>query len=278
VTLGFDHSKLRFMYDKPAVKEAVLKMTQEALDSYDSLLIEGARDFSYGASLGIDTLSVAKYTGAKLYVVLSGDSDDLVDDIAFLKNVLTTDDVNFGGFIANQVRDVDEFNEIFRPIIEEMNMPLVSVIPSMADLTHLTMSYIAEKLHAKVISGEGSLEKVVKNVLVGAMSTDETMRNPIFNTEDKFLITSGDRSDMILAALERDTRGIVLTNNILPPANIIAKAREKEVPLLLVTMDTFKVAKQIDRMEALLTSGNEMRIGQLKEIVEKYIDIDEIFS
>ena len=43
---------------------------------------------------------------------------------------------------------------------------------------------------------------------------------------------------MILAALEGDTAGIVLTNNISPPSTIISKAEQLGVPMLLVPDDT----------------------------------------
>jgi len=83
---------------------------------------------------------------------------------------------------------------------------------------------------------------------VGAMSGDAPPALPLFRIQNKLAITGGDRSDMIVAALESSTSGIVLTNNIIPPQNIIAKAADKNVPLLLVPYDTFRTAKQIDDM------------------------------
>jgi hypothetical protein len=278
ITLGFDQSKLRYMFSSRSIEDTLTTMADAASEGKDLLFVEGGQDVTYGSSLELDTLSVARYTGARLFMILNGNNDEVMDDIAFIKNYLKTADVNFGGIIINKVRDVAEFNDIYRPMIEKYDLPIAGVVPLYEDLTFLTISYVAEKLHAKVIAGDTGLGNVIRNVLVGAMSTDETMRNPLFNSEDKFLITSGDRSDMILAAIDRNTRGIVLTNNILPPANIIAKARENNVPLLLVTMDTFQVAKQIDRMEALLTKDNEKRILKLRDIVSEHLNLDMIFA
>ena len=70
--------------------------------------------------------------------------------------------------------------------------------------------------------------------------------------------------------------GILLTNNILPPPNIVSKATEKNIPLLLVTSDTFQVTRQIDAMEALLTSKNEERVRMLKQLAEKYVDLSKL--
>jgi len=77
---------------------------------------------------------------------------------------------------------------------------------------------------------------------------------------------------MILAALESDTAGIILTNNVLPPSHIIAKAEERHVPLLMVFSDTYQTAKQIESLEPLLTKEDEEKIKILTELVQKYVD------
>ncbi|RPI95928.1 MAG: hypothetical protein EHM32_04475 [Spirochaetales bacterium] len=108
------------------------------------------------------------------------------------------------------------------------------------------------------------------------MSTNEAMRNPLFNKENRLVVTSGDRSDMVLAALDKSTIGILLTNNILPPSNIISKASEMNIPLLLVPSDTYQVARQIDAMEPLLTRDNTENINLLTELIRKNVKIKEI--
>ncbi|HPB83315.1 MAG TPA: DRTGG domain-containing protein, partial [Spirochaetota bacterium] len=191
---------------------------------------------------------------------------------------IKTQDAGFAGIIINKVQDLEEFENVFLKGIRDLGINVLGVIPYKDQLTHFTMNYLAENLFAKVIAGEKGLGNVVKNIFVGAMSTDESLRNPLFIKEQKLLITSGDRSDMILAALESDTVGILLTNNILPPANIITRASEKNIPLLLVANDTFMVSKQLDRMEALLTRDSENEIELLAQLVTKYVKLDELIQ
>jgi len=57
----------------------------------------------------------------------------------------------------------------------------------------------------------------------------------------------GDRTDMILASLESDTSGIILTNNILPLRTLSAKPPSGNIPLLMVFSDTYQTAKQIEK-------------------------------
>jgi len=120
------------------------------------------------------------------------------------------------------------------------------------------------------------LSNKVKHVFVGAMSGDAAVRLPLFKIENKLAITSGDRSDMIVAALESSTAGIVLTNNVIPAQNIIAKAAEKNIPLLLVPYDTFQTAKRVDDMPTLLTRDDTERIDLLEKLIKEHIDIDAI--
>jgi BioD-like phosphotransacetylase family protein len=55
-------------------------------------------------------------------------------------------------------------------------------------------------------------------------------------------------------------------------------AAERQIPLLLVKGDTFKVAKQIDDMEPLLSIDNSDNVKLLTELAGKYIDMDKVLK
>jgi len=136
---------------------------------------------------------------------------------------------------------------------------------------------VADKLFARVIAGEGGLNRTIRNVLVGAMSVGSVLANPLFNKPDKLIITPGDRSDMILAALDAGgTSCILLTNNIVPPANVITRATEQGVPILLVPHDTYTTAMQVDRIEPLLTPEDTDKVALLTRLVIDNIDLNAL--
>jgi BioD-like phosphotransacetylase family protein len=81
---------------------------------------------------------------------------------------------------------------------------------------------------------------------------------------------------MIVAALENNTVGVVLTNNIIPSQYVISRASDLGVPLLLVPSDTYETAKMIDDMDKLLTRDDNERIDLLKKLVENNVDIDKV--
>ncbi len=123
----------------------------------------------------------------------------------------------------------------------------------------MTADFLAKRLFAKVVTGEKGLSRVVKNILVGAMSINALYQTPLFKQEGKLVITPGDRADMILAAIESDAACLVITNNILPSSSIISKAEERNIPLLLVSQDTYRVATQIDAIESLIAKEDSTK-------------------
>jgi hypothetical protein len=85
MSIGFDHSKLRYMYDEEGTKQKLLETIGRVGNDREILFIEGGRDLSYGISVNLDTLSLARYTGGKLFMVVSGDGDSILDDLFFYK-------------------------------------------------------------------------------------------------------------------------------------------------------------------------------------------------
>lgn len=278
ITLGFDHSKLRFMYDGETIRNAVAELVENAGKDKEGVFIEAGKDIFYGASIHLDPLSLARYTDSTLVLIVSGENEAIIDDLTFIRNNFKMEDIPMTSVIINKVHDIDEFEGLYLKEIESMGFNVLGILPHKEQLTRYTVSYLSNRLFAKVIAGEEGMNKTIKHIFVGAMSTGESLRNPLFNKENKFLITSGDRNDMILAALETDAVGVLLTNNILPPSNIISVANEKNIPLLLVTSDTFAAAKEVGRMETLLTGDNKETIQLLSKMAEKYIKVDKLFK
>jgi uncharacterized protein len=281
ITFGFDYSKLKNMYDEAGIKKALSDIVTEIGAENDILFIESGGDLASGSSLNLDAMSVAKYIDGKLIVVVSGDSRTVLDDIMYIEKYVRIKDRNFGGLIVNKVNDMDFFEKVCEPAIKGMGMDLLGVIPFREQLTYYTVDYLAEHLMARVLTGKSNLQNIVKNIIIGALSTDDPGNNPLFtssglNRENQLLITGGNRTDMILAALERDTIGIMLTNDIVPPRFIISKVKERGVPLLVVAADTFKTAKTINDMEVLLTKDDSDKINLFSQMVEKHTRIKEL--
>jgi hypothetical protein len=272
MTIGFEHAKLKYMYDGEAVKEKILEAVSAVSKGKDAICLEGGRNLRYGVSVGLDAMSVARYLNARLVLVVSGDDHAILDDIYMSQACIDLKDIDFAGVIINKVKDVEDFRQTFLDEITMTGVSVLGIIPYRPELMYVPVTFLAERLFAKVIAGEEGLTRIVQNVFVGAVSASAARRNPLFKKENKLIITGGDRSDMIVAALESDTACVVLTNNILPSANIISKAQDAKIPLLLVARDTYNVAMQIDRLEPLLTEHDTGKIDLLEQLITHYVD------
>jgi BioD-like phosphotransacetylase family protein len=274
VSLGFDHAKLSFMDDAAEVQRRVVEAAERIGKGRDLVFIEGGRDMSYGASVHMDPVSIARCTKAALFAVVDGDGTLVLDDISFLGTYVAVPGVSFGGVIVNKVRDLSEFRELTLPRVEEMGIPVVGVVPFEQELTYLSVGYIAEGLFAKVITGEQGMGRSVKTLTIGAMSQNAALESPLLKKRDILVITSGDRSEIILIALENNASAVLLTNDILPPPNIIALAEEKKVPLLLVPFDTYETARQVDGMMPLLGKDETGKIDLLTDLAKKHVRLE----
>ena len=276
MTLGFEHSKLRYMYDEEGTRGRLLEMAGNAGKGKELLFVECGQDLKYGSSVYLDAISVTRYLGGRLLLIASGDAGKLGDDVAFVLKHVNMADIDFAGVIVNQVHNLEDFEDTALADMRAMGVNVLGAVPYEAELSYLTIGHLADRLLAKIVAGERGLNRRVKNVLVGAMSTNVAIRSSLFKKEGKLIITGGDRSDMILASLESDTAGIILTNSILPPANIISRASEREIPLLLVPVDTYETAMRVDKMEPLLAQGDAEKIEMWGRLIREHVAIGEI--
>jgi len=273
MSIGFDHSKLRYMHTEESIMEKITELAGRMRQDKDLLFVEGGQNLSYGLSVHLDSLSMARCLKGKLIIVISGDDDSILDDVMFIKQNISLQEIDLAGIIINKVHHLEDFKDTILPEIEKLGINVLGVIPFENELTFYSLRYLADKLFAKVLTAENQLERKVKNILIGAMSGNTALQKPVFKKEDKLIITAGDRTDMILAALESNAAGVILTNNLLPPSNILAKAEQSKTPLLLVSPDTYQIGLQIERMDPLLTKNDKAKRTSLKEHVTKQISV-----
>ena len=82
----------------------------------------------------------------------------------------------------------------------------------------------------------------------------------------------------MLAAVESNSSGIILTNNVLPPPNIISKAAERNIPLLLVPFDTYHTASQIESIDPLLVKDDVKKMDILTRSVKDHVSLSDILG
>jgi BioD-like phosphotransacetylase family protein len=94
----------------------------------------------------------------------------------------------------------------------------------------------------------------------------------------KAVVTGGDRSDLILAAMETDTELLILTGTKYPESKVLLKARKNNIPILLVPYDTHTVIQQLDSITWLTPPDNQTKIDEAKKLIKKFVNIEELFE
>jgi len=277
ISIGFDHSKLRYMYDRAAIFEEFDRIVNQVGADREAVFIECGKDLAYGASVYLDPLTISQETGAPVLILAGGVENEIADDLAFIHRFVGSDEANVAGVIINKVVQMEDFHQVHLPEIEKLGVNVLGVLPYQAEFATISLATVADKLFAKVLAGENGLQNRVRSVVVGAMSVGAALVDPHINDPGKLVITSGDRSDMILAMMETEgTAGVVVTNGIIPPANIVAKASGQNVPLLVVSGDTYSTALQIEKIRPLLRAEDKGQIDNLTALVSDHVDIGAI--
>ncbi len=272
--IGFDHSKIKYAFDESTIQEKIDERVQDLLADKDGLIIETGKNWSFGSSIGLDPTSLSQIIDAEVVLVTSGSGTDVMDHLTTASRYFEKNGTKIKGVVMNRVDSLEEVEDFMVKDVEGLGLDVLGIIPDISNLDLTRMRFINDMLFGKVVAGENGLDNIVENVYVGAMSADEIVRTPAFQEERKLMVTGGDRTDVILASLEEGTSGIILTNDIIPPSNIISRADRANIPLISVPIDTYEAAKRIERMETITTIEDDFKIEKIEKEVCPRLDFN----
>jgi hypothetical protein len=278
-TLGFDADKIMSHWNQQELDSVLKKNYKAAAGKSDLIIVETARNYSFGGHMDMDSISLAQKFNSELLLVADGDVPLILDKVLAISKC-AENIAKLRGIVINKVSDEDRDKmEIEIPqVLGRKGIKLLGILPKRPELEWGHMRLVLEKLNAKLIAGGDGINKVVKTVQVGALSAEQAMKMPNFFRENKVLITGGDRVDLIFASLAPETAGIVLTNNILPHPKVIAKADDMDIPILSVHMDTYTTAKAVEKIIAEISPDEADKRELIKDMAKKYLDMDAIFA
>jgi BioD-like phosphotransacetylase family protein len=277
--LGFDPEKIMSHWIHEEVQGVLRKMYDQIAEDRDLVLIESCRNFSYGGIMGLDSITVAQTLGADMILVAEGDVELLVDKALAVSRCLENK-ANLRGVIINKCDDNDKFRleDQGLQVLMKAGIEVLGILPRQPLLNLIDIDLILNKLNAKLVAGTEGEMRPVETILIGALTADQAMKTSKFHTENKLIITGGDRLDLIFASLGEGTAGIVLTNNILPHPKVIAKADEMNIPVMSVPMDTFTTATAVHHIIAEIRPEDEEKKTLIKEMAAQKLDMDKIME
>ncbi|MDD3827688.1 MAG: phosphate acetyltransferase [Anaerolineae bacterium] len=253
----------------------------------DFILCIGSDLVSATAALEFDfNADVAKNLSAPVLLVGSGVDRDVAGIVSTAHttvNAYQARGAQVLGMVVNRVA-MDHLEELRGALKEELKDEdvIVAAIPAHEVLASPTMKEVAEQLSGEILFGGEHLDTLAHDYLVIAMRLDNYLGRL---TENALLITPGDRSDVILSALQAHqsnrypkVAGIVLSGGI-KPAPAISRLLEGlaiPVPILSVPTDTFGTATRASSLRSYITADNRPKIDLSLELFEEFVDTAEL--
>ncbi|KQX15546.1 phosphate acetyltransferase [Flavobacterium sp. Root420] len=268
------------------VLDLIIEKYKKLEERFDFVLVEGTSFTGEGTSIELDTnVLIAKNLGIPTIIIGSGVGktlDELVDSLYLVYDSFKVKEVEVLSVFANKVQP--ENIELVTKGLQK-SLPanvLVNTIPLISSLNNPTMQEIVNELDAKVMFGENYLNNEIGHFSVGAMQ----LHNYLVHLHDNALvITPGDRSDIILGALQANESinyptisGIILTGNIIPERSILKliEGLSSIVPIIAVEGGTYNVTNKIGSIKSKIYANNTHKIETSINTFEKYVEIEAL--
>lgn len=264
------------------VLDLIIEKYKKLEERFDFVLVEGTSFTGEGTSIELDlNVLIAKNLGIPTIIIGSGIGktlDELVDSLYLVYDSFKVKEVEVLSVFANKVQP--ENIELVTKSLQK-SLPdnvLINTIPLISSLNNPTMQEIVNELDAKVLFGENYLNNEIGHFSVGAMQ----LHNYLVHLHDNALvITPGDRSDIILGALQANESanyptisGIILTGNILPEESILKliEGLSAIVPIIAVDGGTYHITNKIGAIRSEIYANNTHKIETSITTFEKYVD------
>ena len=94
----------------------------------------------------------------------------------------------------------------------------------------------------------------------------------------KGVVTGGDRSDIQLAALETATHCLILTGHLRPQPEVLRRAEEIGVPVLLVRHNTMQAIEAIEQIFGKTRLGQAKKLQHFETLMEQHFDFARVYE
>jgi len=264
-------SPLKYDIFNPVSMVNVIEGFDRAKKDADCMLVEGPQLISTGARHNLDSMSMAKELDAEIVLVVPG-TPEAVDKICVYERFMEANGQKLKGVILNRCNDPH-----IEKLVKNGGVNVLGTIPNVEELDFPHVKEIADGLNAEILAGESGLNRCVEKIMVGGMTAESAMKE-MRRLNRKAMITGGDRSDMLMAALGTDTSCLILTGGLYPDAQVLAKAEEQKVPVLLVGHGTAVTGDMVDKLITRIDPSDTAKIELLADLVRRHVDVKELWS
>jgi uncharacterized protein len=252
------------------LRERLEQAVRKASAGIDVLLIGGAANLRDGMFLGLPPMEIIASFDCRVLLVDRFDGERSMDQILWATGLLGD---RLVGVVLNRVAPARAsfVHEVVRPYFEAAGIRLFGAIPADPLMDSVSVSALAGALSASVECGNDRLETMVERFCAGAMDVESALRR-FRRLPRKAVVTGGTRADIQHAALETDTRCLVLTGGVPPGDQILHRAGELGIPILVTTEDTMTALKRCEELLGRLRIRERGKIERGIRLVREHVD------
>jgi hypothetical protein len=256
--------------------DSVVAAFRACAEGRDVMVVEGPTDPTQGTAVGLSAREVACLLDAPVLLVDRPKNAHLPEEALFLGAALAE---RLAGVVLNGIDEswLDIATTRVAPFLERRGLPVFGVVPYDSALASVTVAEIVDALSGTVITAPDRVGDTVEAFMVGAMGQDKALRY-FRRKARKAVITGGDRADVQLAALETNTRCIVLTGNMPPSPVVVARAEELSVPMVLVETDTLTAVETVEALMGRIRLHDSGKAARIRAIFEREVDTARLFA
>lgn len=271
-----------YLSSQSNLKEAqnhILQSYDEVSKGADIMLIGGALSPDILGSYGMDSVSLARKMGSAALLVLKVENDYSLDNAIFLNKCLACEGIPVMGTIFSNVPRplFAKTDGVYRPILEQLGFKTLGIFPTRPEIASPTVAEYHDVLGGEILAGHDRMNLLVEDVIIGAMTIEGALTY-LRRTANKAVILGGDRADLALAALETSTSVLILTGGLYPDVKVIARAVEKNVPVILVHYDTYTTIEKLSQVSRQIQPSDKESIRVALENIELYCNWEFILT
>jgi len=183
------------------------------------------------------------------------------------------------GVVLNKVplgrleKGYDEFSSQF----SKAGVTMLGALPEDRILFTLSVGELAEHLQGEILNSVEKSQELVENFMLGAMTVDP---GPEYFSRkaNKAVVVKGERADMQMAALETAVRCLILSGNIAPIPAVRYRAKDKNIPIIVVKSDTTTAVMAIEEALDRAKLNQAKKLPRLTEIMEKRLNFQNLYQ
>lgn len=272
-------------------RNRILKAFKNIEKKSDIVIIEGTGHGGVGSVFNLSNARVAKLLNAPVLIISEGGVGSTIDRIALNYSLFASCRCRVLGVIINKIK-MEKYEKISNLLKEGLrlqnDLDIFGFIPHKSILSVPTLSVIKAELNAKILNEDefdktSSWNKQIEDVVVATREPHVLMESVTNSQSKTLIITSSDRTDVLLAALvlyhskTPNLAGLLLSGET-PPESIMKELRETGLPVLIAEQGIYTLASLIHNLIVKITSEDETKIEILTDLFTKHVEVERLYN